>query len=73
MTKEKRVAKAIKYLGQLKSHKRFLEVKDVIIRDLTRQDSNSIHGCTFGFILRLQKRFSNGFTRDELCFIIEKL
>jgi len=74
MTNEKRVAKAVKYIRRLKGNERFrfLKAKDVIVRDL-RQDSNSIHGCTFGFILRLQKRFSNGFTRNELYTIIKAL
>ena len=75
MRKEQRAEKAIKYLRKRKSFEWIKQDKDIVIEDLQRirGKGGSVHGSTFGFGLKLQKRFPKGFTWDELLLIAQKI
>lgn len=68
-----RIDKAIKYF-QRDSFKRFRDTKRIILKDLqTKESWESIHGCTWGFIRKINLRFPKGFARNELIVIAKKI
>ena len=76
MRKEQRVEKAIKYFRKVKNTRYIRERKDVVIKGLQRAQKTHngiVNGTTFGFILKLQKRFPKSFTIDELLLIAQKI